>query len=85
MTQSWSHHKHFESRKVADKYRLIYDSAVEDRFLAHKEDRIVKFPYNEQSLYVHNSGKMNLIMMNTVKNNKSKFFKIVVNFFAIIM
>ena len=37
---------------MADKYRVTYDSSVEDAFLVHTNDGIIKFDRTPEGLYV---------------------------------
>jgi hypothetical protein len=43
----------FGFAKLVDKYRISYDSDVEDTFSVHTEDGVVKFTRSDEGLYVY--------------------------------
>ena len=69
--------------KLADKYRVTYDNAVDDAFYAHTPHKVVRFGRNELGLYEHTPSFMNkerqtkpkqqMTMLQTVAENM-KFY-----------
>ena len=43
----------FSFSKMADKYRVVYDSAKEDAILVHTEDGLIKFERTNEGLYAY--------------------------------
>ena len=46
---------------------------MEDSLSTHKEDMIFRFVCTEQGIYVHNTDEINFVMLNTVRNNITRY------------
>jgi hypothetical protein len=77
----------FEFSAMADKYRIVYDSAVEDAFLVHTENRVIKFERTSEGLYAYQphrsfydevviaeaAAKAKSFLLSTVSENKEGY------------
>jgi len=62
--------------KIAEKYRITYDSLNGDEFLIHKDDgSIVKFIKSKNGLYYHDTENRQITMMNSQKENSMMYSK----------
>ena len=59
---------------VKSKYRVTFDSAKENKFIVHKPNELVYFIESSNGLYYHDTKDRNISMLNTVEENKLKYF-----------
>ena len=65
----------FSCAKMADRYKITYDSEEEDVFIVHLPDKPVRFERIGMNLYVFKPPKSikdeNALMLNTVEEKKA--------------
>lgn len=65
----------FSYAEMADRYRVTYDSAKEDAFFVHLQDKIVRFNRIGSNLYVYKPPIKRTQLLNTVEENKTFFMQ----------
>ena len=60
---------------VKRKYRVTYDSAKENVFIVHKPKELIIFQESPNGLYYHNTIDRNVVLLNTVEENMTKYSK----------
>ena len=60
-------------KNVKRKYRVTFDSEKDDCFVVHKPDRQILFREHPSGLYVHDITDREVIFLQTVEGNKSKY------------